>query len=201
MSLVPSETATTPSRTSPVPTRLHGLSPDHATTLAVGSRWRTCQYGDNRPTTVDAGAIGGSLASNPGAVASSAAGHHSAVVKSIRFIPDASPGSTGACCPMRSDDRNELTRWTRSVAAYAAASCLKNFLICGPVKRSNARDPVRCASAAAPPTADSISSHSHVVVESIQIGATARDNTGASCGPGGRAGSSVASTEDAFAFR
>ncbi len=37
VSLVPREIATTPSRTRPVPTRLHGLSPDHAITRAAGS--------------------------------------------------------------------------------------------------------------------------------------------------------------------
>jgi len=49
-----------------------------------------------------------------------------------------------------------------------------NFLICGPVKRSNARDPVRCARIAAPPTAAVISAHSLLVLESSQIGATRR---------------------------
>ena len=36
VSLVPIDTAMTPSRTSPVPIRLHGLSPDHAITRAAG---------------------------------------------------------------------------------------------------------------------------------------------------------------------
>ncbi len=37
VSLVPSETAMRPSPTSPVPIRLHGLSPDHTTTFDAGN--------------------------------------------------------------------------------------------------------------------------------------------------------------------
>ena len=43
VSLVPSETATMPSLTSPVPTRLQGLSPDHTTTRAGGRLYRFVQ--------------------------------------------------------------------------------------------------------------------------------------------------------------
>src|SRR5262252_10598448 len=70
VSLVPSEIATRPSATRPVPTRLHGLSPDHATTRAGGSWYRCCQYGDKRPTMVEEGASDGSLSISDGAVAS-----------------------------------------------------------------------------------------------------------------------------------
>ena len=70
---------------------------------------------------------------------------------------------------------NELTRCTRDVRAYASGSSWKNLRICGPVKRSNARDPVSCASADAPPIARVISAHSAAVLESIQIGDSSRD--------------------------
>src|SRR5262245_28062444 len=96
VSLVPSETAASPSRTSPVPTRLHGLSPDHATTRAAGSVCRDCQYGESLPTIADDGAMAGSLCARPGAVASSATGHHDLDARSIRFMPEPSPGSIGA---------------------------------------------------------------------------------------------------------
>jgi hypothetical protein len=62
--------------------------------LAIIRRWQ--------PTIVDEGRIGGSFAARPGAVASSAAGHQSLVSRSIRFMPDPSPGSIGACAPTRS---------------------------------------------------------------------------------------------------
>ena len=65
----------------------------------------------------------------------------------------------------------------RSVATYASGDRLKNRRICGPVKRSNARDPVRRASAAPPPTAAVISAHSSDVLESIQIGDWSREKT------------------------
>ena len=68
-SLVPSDTATRPSRTRPVPIRLHGLSPDHATTRAGGKPWRCCQYGDSVPAMVHAGRTTGSRSRRPGAVA------------------------------------------------------------------------------------------------------------------------------------
>src|SRR5262245_66162639 len=55
VSLVPSEIATRPSATRPVPTRLHGLSPDHATMRAGGRRYRCCQYGDRCPTLAEGG--------------------------------------------------------------------------------------------------------------------------------------------------
>ena len=64
-----------------------------------------------------AGRIGGSFAASPGAVASTAGGHHVLDDRSMRFMPEPSPGSIGACPPINSEARNELTRWTRSVAA------------------------------------------------------------------------------------
>src|SRR5215471_5165753 len=124
VSLVPSEIATMPSRTRPVPTRLQGLSPDHATTAHAGRRWRCCQYVESAPTIVDDGTIAGSFAARSGAVASTAGVHHRFVARSIRFMPDPSPGSTGACAPTSSDARYELTRWIRSVAPYARGSVL-----------------------------------------------------------------------------
>ena len=47
------------------------------------------------PAIVHDGAIRGSLRASDGEVASSAAGHHCAVARSIRLVPDASPGSIG----------------------------------------------------------------------------------------------------------
>ena len=75
----------------------------------------------------------------------------------------------------------------------AAGSSVANLRICGPVKRSNAREPVREASAAAPPTALVIDAHWTEVLASIQIGATERDRRGASCGASGSDGSNRAS--------
>src|SRR5262249_52711112 len=99
-----------PSSTRPVPTRLHGLSPDHATTRAGGRRYRCCQYRDSRPTMVEDGASDGSLPASDGAVASIAGGHHWHVPSSIRFMPEPSPGSSVAWAPASSDAMNELTR-------------------------------------------------------------------------------------------
>src|SRR4051812_31925950 len=93
--------------------------------------------------TVEARAIGGSFDPRPGAVESTAGGHHWHDARSIRFIPDPSPGSSGACRPINSDARNELTRWMRSVDAYVAGSRFESRRICAAVNRSNARDPVR----------------------------------------------------------
>ena len=89
----------------------------------------------------------------------------------------------------------------RSVAAYAAGSVFENFLICAAVKRSNAREPVRCASAWPPPTAASISAHSADVLESIQMGAIVLEKIPPICSTRGRAGSSLASVGAACAFR
>src|SRR5580765_2717093 len=147
------------------------------------------------------GRIDGSLADRPGAVASSAGAHHVEAPRSIRFVPDASPGSTGAWRPMSNDARNELTRWIRSVAAYADGSRLQNFLIWGPVKRSNAREPVFIARSAAPPTASVISAHSAGVLESSQIGDTFLERTGATCSCSGRSGAAPASAVSAPAAR
>ena len=61
VSLVPIDTAITPSRTSPVPIRLHGLSPDQTTTFAGGRLYRVRQYGASVPITVDDGTIAGSV--------------------------------------------------------------------------------------------------------------------------------------------
>ena len=60
--------------------------------------------------TDDAAAIGGSLMARSVAVAFAAASHHVADDNSIRFMPEPSPGSIGACVPASSDARNELTR-------------------------------------------------------------------------------------------
>src|SRR5688500_2729818 len=117
VSLVPSEIATRPSRTRPTPIRLHGLSPDHAMTRAGGSPRRACQYAESVPATLQDGATVGSLSARPGAVAFTAAGHHCLSARSIRFAPEASPGSMDAWPPTSSDARYELTRWTRAVAA------------------------------------------------------------------------------------
>jgi hypothetical protein len=117
VSLVPSEIAIRPSRTSPVPTRLHGLSPDHATMRAGGKPYLELQKGERPPTMVDESARAGNFVSRPGAVACSAAGDHCFEARSIRFMPDPSPGSMGACFPARRDAIQELTRCTRSVAA------------------------------------------------------------------------------------
>src|SRR5207244_10531893 len=89
----------------------------------------------------------------------------------------------------------------RSVAAYADGSSFENFLICGPVKRSKARDPVFRASNSAPPTASVISAHSRDVLESSQIGATGRDSAGAICSPIGRRGSNRANVDGAPALQ
>ena len=143
----------------------------------------------------------GSRRARSGAVASTASGHHCADRRSIRFVPDASPGSTGASCPASSDARNELTRWMRPVRAYASGSPPANLRICGPVKRSNAREPVRAASTDGPPTAAAIAAHSAVVLESIQIGATGRESSGSICAASGCAASSEASPAPAPSAR
>ena len=93
VSLVPSEIATTPSRTRPVPTRLQGLSPDQATTRAGGRLYLRRQYGASVPTTVQDSASGGSLVARFGAVARSASGDHCFDARSMRFMPEPSPGS------------------------------------------------------------------------------------------------------------
>src|SRR5262245_19124381 len=106
--------------------RLQGLSPDQATTRAAGNPYRTCQYGESVPTTDDDETIGGRRRRRSGAVASRAAGSQSWLARSIRFMPDASPGSSAACPPLSTEARNELTMWIRAVRSYAAESRLKN---------------------------------------------------------------------------
>ena len=140
---------------------------------------------------VHAGRTTGSRSRRPGAVAETAGSHQSPDDRSMRFMPEPSPGSSGASVPASSDAMNELTRWTRPVASYAAGSLLKNLRICGPVNRSNARDPVCWLSGPAPPTASVISRHSALVLESIQIGDSWRDSIGATCPASGCEGSSV----------
>ena len=78
---------------------------------------------------------------------------------------------------------------TRNVRANPSGSSWRNFLICGPVKRSNAREPVVRARYAAPPTAAVICAHCAAVLASIQIGDTARENGPSSCGAIGCEGS------------
>ena len=85
-------------------------------------------------------------------------------------MPDASPGSIGASAPARRDVRNDETRWMRLVAANASGADAAHARICGPVNRSNARDPVRAASASSLPTALAISRQAAVVLESIHTG-------------------------------
>ena len=99
----------------------------------------------------------------------------------MRFMPEPSPESMGASAPASSDAMNEDTRWMRAVAAYALGSVSANARICGPVKRSNAREPVLRASSSAPPTAASISRHSTVVLESIHTGDERPRNPSAIC--------------------
>ena len=190
---MPSETAIVPSRTIPVPTSEHGLSPDHATTFAAGNPCRARQYVASGPTTVHDGAIGGSFDSRSGAVAARASGAQRERDRSIRFIPEPSPGSIGASKPTSSDAAYEDTRWIRVVDRYAAGSSLKNLRICGPVNRSNAREPVSIASRSGPPTAAVISAHSAAVLESIQIGDSGRTKTPRIWDSSGRAASRDAS--------
>src|SRR3954468_18095747 len=151
--------------------------------------------------TVEARAIGGSFDARPGAVESTAGGHHWHEARSIRFIPEPSPGSSGAWGPIKRDARKELTRWIRSVEAYVAGSRFENLRICAAVNRSNAREPVRSASTRLPPTARSISAHSLDVLESIQIGATSRERSGLTCSARGRPGSKLASAFVARSLR
>ena len=89
-------------------------------------------------------------------------------------MPEPSPASIGASAPASSDARNELTRWMRVGRRVAPPDrCLANARICGPVKRSNAREPVLRASRAAPPTAAVDLARTRAdVLESIQTGAT-----------------------------
>ena len=68
------------------------------------------------------------------------------------------------------------TRCTRAVPAHAAGSSFANFMICGPVKRSIAGDPVRAAMSG---NFAFSSATSAPVDESIQIGETSRENFGA----------------------
>ena len=154
MSLVPSEIATRPSRTSPTPIRLHGLSPDHATTFAAGRPCRACQYGESRPAIVHDGAIAGSFAASPGAVASTRGVPplprreiHQVRARRVAGI-DRRVAADQQRRQKRADQMNAIGG---GVAAGIVAS--QNLRICGPVKRSKAREPVCCASAAAPPTA------------------------------------------------
>ena len=67
----------------------------------------------------------------------------------------------------------------------------QNRRICGPVKRSNAREPVCRASVASPPTRAVISAHSSAVLVSIQIGLTWRENAPRNCSASGYAASSA----------
>ena len=142
----------------------------------------------------------GSFAARFGAVAASASGDHAFVARSIRFMPEPSPGSIAAVAPVSREASHELIRWTRSVAAYAAGSSSANFRICGPVNRSKAREPVRRASTRGPPIARSIAWHWLVVLESIQIGDVRRENTSPSWSASGRAGSSDPRRCRAFSF-
>ena len=101
---------------------------------------------------------------------------------SIRFIPAPSPWSIGASAPTSSEAKNELTRCTRPVAAYATGSVSKNRRIWGPVKRSMAREPVSRATASSPPSRAVMAAHCAPVLASIQTGASGRLNSGATCG-------------------
>src|SRR5882757_4736905 len=84
----------------------------------------------------------------------------------------------GAEAPISKDARNELTSEISAVAVYASGSAFQNFRICGPVKRSTAREPVIATTLASPPRAAAISAHSALVELSIQIGAVGRLSSG-----------------------
>src|SRR5688500_12502015 len=99
---------------------LQGLSPDHATMLAAGSSNRCRQSVRREPMTVEEGTSGGNFCRSPGAVASIAAGDHSRVRMSIRFMPEPSAWSMGACVPVSTDARKELVRYVREEGTYAS---------------------------------------------------------------------------------
>src|SRR5450755_1789869 len=93
----------------------------------------------------------------------------------------------GAEAPIKIDAMNELTSATSAVAAYDSGSVFQNFLICGPVKRSIAREPVIVTTLRASASAAVISAHSALVELSIQIGELRRLSSGRTCSTKGRA--------------
>ena len=169
-SLVPSDTAIRPSRTRPVPIRLHGLSPDHVTTRArrksvallpvrrqrAGHRIRR----PNRRQLRCQARCSGRDGWLPPVARRQVHQVHAGTVARIERR-------------MRADQqrRHERAHQVHAIGrGVAPGSVFENFRICGPVKRSNARDPVCALSGPAPPTAAVISRHSAPVLESIQIG-------------------------------
>ena len=123
----------------------------------------------------------GNLASRPDAENPHISASHSNEWRSRRFMPAPSPMSTDASSPARSDVRNELSKWTRTVSAYASGSSRENFIICAAAKRSTAGDPVRSRSNE--PKRPSRAATSFTVEESIQIGDSLRENHEASTAP------------------
>ena len=115
VSLVPSDMTATPGLSAPVPPSDAGLSPVNAATGIPGLRPYFAKYGASLPASPFLAA--GSFAARPGAVNSQISASHSPRSRLRRFIPAPSPMSIGASAPHRSEQRKELTRWMRSVAA------------------------------------------------------------------------------------
>ena len=173
VSLVPSEITATPGLSAPVPTSDAGLSPVNGAIGMPGRSPYLAKYPASRSARLPSWTHG-SFSTRPGATKSQISRSHAPFPRSRRFIPAPSPVSTGASAPARMEQRKELTKWMRFVASYAAGSSFANFMIWGPVNRSIAGEPVRRRSAS--PNRASSAATSACVEESIQIGATGREN-------------------------
>ena len=176
VSLVPSDMTATPGLSAPTPTRDAGLSPVNAATGIPGLSPYFAKYGARAPARPLPTA--GSFAARAGDMKPHISASQRQLERSRRFIPAPSPTSIGASAPMRSEQMKELTRWMRLVAANASGSSAANFMICGPVKRSIAGEPVRARSAS--PNLASSAATCAWVEESIHIGATGRASAPAS---------------------
>ncbi len=118
VSLVPMLTTAVPGSVAPIPTKLDGLSPVKATTGVPRLKpYFFTKYSAISPICVREATAGGSFSASPGAVAATSSGLHVPLASSSRFMPAPSPWSIGALPPIKSEPRNELTRWISRVFA------------------------------------------------------------------------------------
>lgn len=117
-----------------------------------------------------------------------------------RFIPHASLSSI----PLTSPSRHSIVvmklehRLILSVASYSSGMSFLNRIICDPVKRSCALDPVAFAKSFWPPKAASRARHSADVEESCQLGTILREKASSSWDTRRWEGSAEARMDDEF---
>ena len=176
------------SPTSPSPARLAGLSPVPTKHLAL--RVETVPPDDVVRDPPDEPVLGpqrgGSLSAKPGAAASRALGLHVLVRVSDQVHAQGHPRSPKAHVPADEQGSDKCTdQGDMGCFLIRLRTPLPEFAYLGAGKTFRGHRPgLAGATSWSPPRADEISSHSTLVLESIQMGEKSRVNNPASCSCG-----------------